>query len=91
MAHLCDTRVVWPAQYHRSGRPGKAVALLCDTRVVRPAQYHRSERPGKAVALLCHTRVVRPAQYGSRSSRLTSLPAVSRGKSAWNDTSRGVL
>ena len=80
-----------PPNPHRSERPGKAVALLSHTRVVRPAQYHRSERPGKAAALLCHTRVVRPAQYGSRSSRLTSLPAVSRGKSAWNDTSRGVL
>src|SRR5262249_14685197 len=38
-----------------------------------------------------YTRVACPAQYGSRSRRLTSLPAVSRGKSSWNDTWRGAL
>jgi hypothetical protein len=38
-----------------------------------------------------YTFTSRPAQYGSRSSRLTSLPALSRGKSWWKDTSRGTL
>src|SRR5262245_59310632 len=38
-----------------------------------------------------HTREARPAQWGSRSTRLTSLPAESRGKALWNDTSRGAL
>jgi hypothetical protein len=46
----------------------------------------RRLRPGRR-----HTRVARPAQKGSRSTRLISLPAASRGNWAWKETSRGAL
>src|SRR5262249_2350530 len=40
---------------------------------------------------MAQIRSARPAQYGSRSTRLRSLPAASRGKSWWKETSRGTL
>ena len=66
-------------------------------RHAEPHDQHQDDQDGDlggeadAHAGGAQMRDTRPAQWGSRSWRLSSLPAASRGKTSWNETTRGTL